>query len=139
MLVLPLVRKYVAGTGFMPSLIMADIQQESDFNERAYRADRNGGSFGLMQLDVPTARDRGYGGDGLGLYNPELNIRFGVAQFLWIKSELEKHSAWSIANLLAAYNEGVGNVLRGNPDPDYVAKVLGYRAAWQQKLLEGVS
>ncbi len=121
-----------------PSLILAIIQQESAFNARAFRPDRNGGSFGLMQLDLPTARDRGYTGDGPGLFDETTNVRLGVAQLEWIASFLRARSAFGLAAEIAAFNEGVGAALRGNPDPRYVGNVLAYRLDWQRALGSGV-
>lgn len=131
------------------SLVMAIAEQESgrhdahgvlvDFNERAFLNDRNGGSFGLMQLDLPTARDRRYTGTGPGLYDPPTNIRFGVAQLDWIADQLRHRGAFGLQNLFAAYNEGVGNVMRGNPDIRYVGSVVAYRNKWQVALGEGVA
>jgi soluble lytic murein transglycosylase-like protein len=121
-----------------PALVMAIIQQESNFDERAWRNDRNGGSYGLMQLDVPTARDRGFVGRPEELYLPATNIRLGVAQLEWIKPYLAPRGALGLQSLIAAYNEGVGNVIRGNPDPRYVGSVMGHYAAWRVQLGEGV-
>jgi hypothetical protein len=109
-----------------------------DFDERAFLMDHNGGSYGLFQLDLPTARDRGYTGDGNGLFDPATNTEFAVRQFDWIADRLKHASAYGPQNLIAAYNEGVGNVLRGNPDPRYVGLVMGYRERWRFALGEGV-
>ncbi len=145
--VLALVNRH-AGAWPVP-LVMAIAEQESgrhdrrgvlvDFNERAFLMDRNGGSYGLMQLDLPTARDRGYAGDGAGLYDPETNIRIGMLQFDWIADDLRRRGAFGLQNLIAAYNEGIGNVLRGNPDPRYVGLVMGYRERWRLALGLGVT
>ncbi len=112
-------------------LILAVIEIESSFSELAFLPDRNGGSYGLMQIDLPTARDRGYAGDGPGLFDPCINVKIGVAQLDWIAADLKRNSAFSVASVIAAYNEGVGNVLRGNPDPRYVARVTAKRTYWQ--------
>lgn len=124
---------------FDAPLIMGFIETESAFNEKAFRQDRNGGSYGLMQLDIPTARDRGFQGHALDLYDPVINVEFGVKQLRWIKSFLAARSASGLQAMIAAYNEGVGNVLRGNPDPRYVASVMSARRQWQVSLGEGVS
>lgn len=119
-------------------LIMSFCQTESSFNERAFARDRNGGSFGLMQLDVPTARDRGFKGDPAELFDPETNIRLGVAQLCWIDKTLKRTGAGGLQNMIAAYNEGVTNVLCGNPDPLYVGNVIQHRTEWARILGEGV-
>jgi len=37
-----------------------------------------GGTFGLMQIKLATARSLGYGGDAQGLLNPDTNVAYGV-------------------------------------------------------------
>jgi len=37
-----------------------------------------GGTFGLMQIKLATARSLGYGGDARGLLNPDTNVAYGV-------------------------------------------------------------
>jgi soluble lytic murein transglycosylase-like protein len=133
---LPTVRR-CAGTWPVP-LIMGFCEHESSFNERAFRADRNGGSYGLLQLDVPTARDRGFTGQPCDLFDVPTNLRYGVAQLDWIADTLRRHGAFGLQSLVASYNEGVTACLRGNPDPLYVAGVLAARDRWQVALGEGV-
>lgn len=133
---LPIVKAEV-GRDFDPALIMGFVQVESSFNERAFAIDRNGGSYGLMQLDVPTARDRGFKGKPSDLFDPKTNIHFGVEQLRWIDRYLASYSAVGLQNTIAAYNEGVGNVVRGNPDPQYVAKVIAARDQWRAALHQG--
>jgi soluble lytic murein transglycosylase-like protein len=114
--------------------VLGIVQVESDFNERAFMMDRNGGSYGLMQIDAPTARDRGYKGTPDGLYDPAINIRLGCAQLTWITNTLRAKMITGLAQVAAAYNEGVENVVKGNPDPQYVAKVIAARTSWQSKM-----
>lgn len=112
------------------ALLFAFIEVESSFNPRAFLNDANGGSYGLMQIDLATAEDRGYTGNALGLYDPATNIKYGVAQLDWITDELTKHDMCSIENLAAAYNSGLGHVLDGGTDPAYVAKITASLAKW---------
>jgi soluble lytic murein transglycosylase-like protein len=125
---------------FDAALVMAVCQQESAFDEKAFRREPSGVcSYGLMQLLEQTARDRGMVGPVTQLYDPATNIRFGVAQLCWIKGFLTNRSRYGLDSLFAAYNEGVGNVLRGNTDIDYVQKVTAYRTAWQVQLGTGIA
>jgi soluble lytic murein transglycosylase-like protein len=145
--VLALVQR-LAGAWPVP-LVMAIAEKESgrhdargvlvDFNDRAFLADRNGGSIGLFQLDLATARDRGYRGDAAGLYDPKVNTTLAVLQLDWIADTLRRRAAFGVQSLIAAYNEGVGNVMRGNPDPRYVGMVEAYRERWRLALGEGVT
>lgn len=131
------------------SLLMGFAEKESgrhdaagrlvDFDPRAFAGDRNGGSYGLFQLDLGTARDRGFTGAPADLFDPATNTRLAVAQLDWIRDRLQHNSADGLQSTIAAYNEGVGNVLRGNPDPRYVQMVLIYRDRWRLQLNEGVT
>lgn len=120
-------------------LLLAIIEHESSFNPDAFLVDRNGGSWGLMQLDLPTARDRGYKGDGPGLRDPRTNIFYGVKQLDWIAAYLKSRSSFGVGTMIAAYNEGAGAAARGNPDPRYVQAVLAARTRWQIDLGGGPS
>lgn len=95
----------------------------ADYNDAAYLDDRNGGSYGLMQLDWLTAHDRGYEGTPAGLYDPSTNLEYGIRQVQWTGDYLTARGLYSIANVAAGYNEGVGNVGKGRADPDYVARI----------------
>jgi hypothetical protein len=48
--------------------------------ESRYQAELvgRGGTIGLMQIKLPTARSLGYGGDAQGLRDPDTNLRYGV-------------------------------------------------------------
>ena len=98
-----------------PPLLFAFISVESDWNSLAFRNDRNGGSYGLMQLDYETARDRGYTGLPLGLNDPATNLKYGVAHLEWLTDHLTKAGKYSIDNLAAAYNAGLAYVESGEP------------------------
>lgn len=90
-----------------PYLVAAVIRQESKFHADA---ESNGGAVGLMQLMPQTAAwiagrlgepfTRDY------LYDPALNIRYGV----WYLAELEQEFRGNEILTLAAYNAGRGNV-----------------------------
>ena len=90
-----------------PYLVAAVIKHESKFQTRA-RSD--GGALGLMQLMPQTAAwiarqlDEPFTEDYL--YDPALNIRYGV----WYLAELETEFGGNDILALAAYNAGRGNV-----------------------------
>ena len=123
--------------GLDPAFILGVVTHESSFNPRAFLMDRNGGSYGLMQLDLPTARDRGFTGTAEQLYDPATNLKLGIAQLVWISNYLAKLGRSSQQNIAAAYNEGVGNVAKGLPDPLYVQAVINATGQWQQILQRG--
>lgn len=112
------------------ALLLAFIEVESNFNPYAYRQDKNGGSYGLMQIDVETAKDRGYTGDGQGLYDTFTNLKYGVLIQEWMAANLRKAGIYSVETLAAAYNEGLQAARTGRPDPDYVGKIMKAYAKW---------
>ena len=114
-----------------PALLFAFIEVESGFNARAFANDRNGGSYGLMQIDLATAADRGYMGEATGLYDPETNIKYGCAILDWITADLTKFGMYSVANLAAAYNSGLSHVLGGGTDAPYTTKIATALAKWR--------
>lgn len=132
---LEIVRRVLAETGapFTAALIMGIMQTESSFNPRAYRAEPqiNDASYGLMQVLYSTARDRGYGGAPDGLYDPEVNIRLGIAHLEWSRQYLAaRMGPPSESQLLSGYNAGVGYVMKGGDRLSYVQKVQRYAANW---------
>ena len=119
-----------------PTLLFAFIEVESGFRSNAFLNDRDGGSYGLMQLDLATAQDRGYKGAATGLYEPRDNVTYGRAVLVWIAADLDKHGLCTVANVAAAYNAGLGHVLGGGGDPAYSAKIEAAYAAWKTILGE---
>jgi soluble lytic murein transglycosylase-like protein len=118
-----------------PAVLLTFIDIESSFDPKAYLDDRNGGSYGLGQLDFPTARDRGYPGPAVGLYDPLTNITYMVKVLEWLTDAL---AAWpggsGVERLAAAYNSGIGHVLAGGTDAPYVAKFMSRLPLWQKAL-----
>ncbi|WP_430913609.1 transglycosylase SLT domain-containing protein [Methylobacterium sp. sgz302541] len=57
------------------SFIHKVVKRESNYNPHA----KGGSALGLMQIKHATARGMGYKGDAAGLYDPETNLRYGVA------------------------------------------------------------
>ena len=116
-------------------MLFAFIEVESAFDAHAFLADSNGGSYGLTQLDYSTAKDRGFIGNPIHLYNPVTNIKYFQAQIEWITKELASHGlAASIDNIAASYNSGLQHILDGATDPAYVAKITAAYARWQAAL-----
>lgn len=79
-----------------PDLVRAVIGQESGFNPQAVGDD--GSSFGLMQLQMMTARGVGVTGD---LFDPANNVRAGVT---YLAQQIAK--AGNVDAGLSAYNGG---------------------------------
>ncbi|KQT50371.1 lytic transglycosylase [Methylobacterium sp. Leaf456] len=51
------------------------VKRESNYNSRA----KGGSALGLMQIKHATARGLGYSGDASGLYDPNTNLKYGIA------------------------------------------------------------
>lgn len=70
-----IVSRYAGAYGVPIDLAHAVIRVESN-----YRANAKGsaGEIGLMQIKPATARLMGYSGNNNGLFNPEINIRYGM-------------------------------------------------------------
>lgn len=121
-----------------PALVLAMIEQESAFDPAAYNpADPNGGSWGLMQMQLPTARDMGYVGDGPGLFDPPTSIALGVAYLGWLRGYLGARGIGGDQAVIAAYNAGPGRIARvvaGLPNMGYVTAVQQRRDKWRRHL-----
>ena len=117
-----------------PIIIFAFIEVESAFKRGAFLNDRNGGSYGLMQIDLATAEDRGFEGNALDLYEPSTNLEYGVKILQWIADNLAKHNLLSLDNMAAAYNSGLQHVLNGGTDAAYVAKIKDAYNKWNAAL-----
>jgi soluble lytic murein transglycosylase-like protein len=70
-----LVTEYATLAGVPASLAHAVVTIESRYNPSA----RNGPHFGLMQINVATARSMGFSGEPSALLDPATNLRFGMA------------------------------------------------------------
>lgn len=70
-----LVQEYAALSGIPVGLAHAVITIESRYNPSA----RNGPHYGLMQVNVATARSMGFSGEPAELLDPATNLRFGMA------------------------------------------------------------
>lgn len=137
--------------GVDPALVKGHMAAESNFNPRAYRAEPKLGdaSYGLMQLlhqtaarysnvEVPTDADQA---NLTGLYDPGVNIP--IAAHL-IADNLAA-TGGNVDAAIAAYNEGLPRALddaaTGRPwrtyDPNYVAKVKSYQAAYAGDFADG--
>lgn len=92
--------------GVSASLIRAVIAAESQFNPQAFRPEpqlgAGEGSHGLMQVLLKTARGLGYQGDGAGLFDPAMNLSFGVELLASLIDQ-----TGSVERAVSAYNGGI--------------------------------
>lgn len=90
----------------------AQVAAESNFNPEAVSSV---GAKGLAQFMSPTWKEWGKGRD---IYNPEANIDAQIRYMKWL---LDRVTNWDCA--YAAYNWGIGNILRVWQDPYWKAKL----------------
>ncbi len=123
----PLIAQAAARNGIDPAILHGLIEQESGFDPAAHSS---AGALGLTQLMPGTAASLGVAEP----LDPAQSIE-GGARYL---SGLLQQFGGNTADALAAYNAGPGAVQRFGgvpPYPEtqqYVAKVLGYAAAYRQ-------
>ena len=108
-------------TGIPAPVLMAKVQQESRFNPNAVG---KAGEVGLAQIMPSTARDPGFGMQGVdpqSLRDPRTNILFG-AQYLAARGKAAGVTDWNdrnqVAKALTAYN--------GGGDPNYAQHVMRF-------------
>ncbi len=98
------------------SIICGQVTHESSGDTTAFAGDRNGGSYGLMQVDKTALSTIGFS-DNTDLYNPDLNVQVGMTydkEFYYGKVNnpdilnINDH-ALRIAMTLISYNAGPEN------------------------------
>lgn len=115
-----------------PLDVLAFCHVESACNPLAYRFEPrlNEASYGIMQVLLSTAKDRGFTGVPNDLFTVANGLRYGMATIVWTRDYLNEHLGREATQeeIVAAYNEGVGNVVRNVPDASYVDKWKAVRA-----------
>jgi len=103
-------------------LIYAVMKAESLFNPAA---ESSAGAIGLMQLMIPTAKEIAHK-TGVGqvnketLKNPCISIELGTYYIAWLMKNLKN----DITLVSAAYNAGIGNVLKWRYDNEDMFTVM---------------
>jgi soluble lytic murein transglycosylase-like protein len=70
-----LVAKHAAANGLPFELAHGVVMVESRYNPKVTGP---GGHVGLMQISYPTAKSLGYAGSRAGLYDPDVNLAYGM-------------------------------------------------------------
>ncbi|GEP07846.1 transglycosylase SLT domain-containing protein [Methylobacterium oxalidis] len=70
-----LIEEQARANGLPASFVHQVVKRESNYNPNA----KGGSALGLMQIKHATARGLGYKGEASGLYDPKVNLRYGVA------------------------------------------------------------
>ncbi len=71
----PMVEAHAKANGLPVALVHRVIMRESKYQPNLIG---KGGTIGLMQIKLPTARSLGYGGTAEGLRDPQTNLTYGV-------------------------------------------------------------
>lgn len=93
-----LIEQQAKANGVPASFVHAVVKRESNYNPNA----RGGSALGLMQIKHATAKGLGYQGDAAGLYDPETNLRYGVAYL----AGAYKTAKGNLAQAYTYYNRG---------------------------------
>lgn len=105
-----LIDRSSAKYGVPARLVRAIIMVESGGDRHATAAamgdKRRGGSYGLMQISLDTARALGYSGEAIGLYNAAINIDLGTQYLrdLLVQTDGVEDAA------VSGYNAGLSTV-----------------------------
>ncbi|KAB1074197.1 transglycosylase SLT domain-containing protein [Methylobacterium planeticum] len=70
-----LIEEQARANGVPAAFVHQVVKRESNYNPNA----RGGSALGLMQIKHATARGLGYKGEASGLYDPKVNLRYGIA------------------------------------------------------------
>ncbi|WP_142586175.1 lytic transglycosylase domain-containing protein, partial [Methylobacterium symbioticum] len=93
-----LIEQQAKANGVPASFVHAVVKRESNYNPRA----KGGSALGLMQIKHATAKSLGYTGDAAGLYDPEVNLRYGVAYL----AGAYKTARGNLSQAYSYYNRG---------------------------------
>lgn len=99
-------------------LISALIKQESGSNPYAFNPEKTG-SYGLLQIQCATAKRLGLKEKCEVLYNPHINLHYGIKLISHLKSRYK-----NTKDIIAAYNAGRVIVRKGDYiNSEYVDQV----------------
>lgn len=105
-----LIEEQARAAGVPASFVHQVVKRESNYNPNA----KGGSALGLMQIKPATARGLGYQGDAAGLFDPAVNLRYGIAYL----AGAYKTAKGDIARAYGYYSRGYY----------YAAKRLGIEA-----------
>ena len=111
-----LINRYARQHGVPSDLAHAIVRVESNFNPKARGRT---GEVGLMQIKLATARLMGYRGSRKGLYDPEINIKYGMKYL----GGAHKLSGGDTCGTVLCYNVGHGAKRMNRISSRYCKKV----------------
>ncbi len=93
-----LIEQHAKAQGVPASFVHQVVKRESNYNPKA----KGGSALGLMQIKAATARGLGYQGEASGLFDPGVNLRYGIAYL----AGAYKAAKGDIARAYSYYNRG---------------------------------
>jgi soluble lytic murein transglycosylase-like protein len=111
-----IVSRYAAQYGISEQLVHAVIRVESNYRPNARG---RAGEIGLMQIKPSTARGIGFSGNTQALYDPEINIRYGM-KYLARAYQL---AGGDLCGTILRYNAGHGATRMNGTSSAYCARV----------------
>ncbi|KQP41372.1 lytic transglycosylase [Methylobacterium sp. Leaf104] len=93
-----LIEQQAKANGVPLSFVHQVVKRESNYNPNA----KGGSALGLMQIKHATAKGLGYQGDAAGLFDPRVNLRYGIAYL----AGAYRAAKGDIAQAYAFYNRG---------------------------------
>ncbi|MCJ2033305.1 lytic transglycosylase domain-containing protein [Methylobacterium sp. J-068] len=93
-----LIEEQAKANGVPSSFVHQVVKRESNYNPNA----KGGSALGLMQIKHATARGLGYQGDAAGLFDPRVNLRYGIAYL----AGAYRAAKGDIARAYGFYNRG---------------------------------
>lgn len=83
-------------------IIASIVRAESSFKVESYNPEKSG-SYGLMQIQCSTAKHMGLKYSCEQLFDPKINIRFGMKYLAWLR---KNRKIKSVQDLIASWNAG---------------------------------
>ncbi|GJD74849.1 lytic transglycosylase domain-containing protein [Methylobacterium goesingense] len=93
-----LIEQQAKAQGVPSSFVHQVVKRESNYNPNA----KGGSALGLMQIKHATAKGLGYQGDAAGLFDPRVNLRYGIAYL----AGAYRAAKGDIARAYGFYNRG---------------------------------
>ena len=115
-----LVARTAAENGVPYRLANAVVTIESRYNPRV----SNGGALGLMQIKAQTARGLGFRGAAASLFDPGVNVRYGMAYL----ALAYRQSGGDLCATVMRYQSGIGATRMSAANRAYCTRALALMA-----------
>jgi soluble lytic murein transglycosylase-like protein len=116
-----LIASHAASNGIPPELVHRVVMRESRYRAGAMG---RGGTTGLMQIKLATARSMGYTGSAAGLLDPDTNLTYGVRYLAGAYRAAGGHHARAVGYYASGYrgaSRPASAYARMKPEPSVFA------------------